>query len=380
VQILSGLAIGDEIKIEESHEHSHAAAAEHTVQLPETAHDLVGIKLEKVISRECKAILKAMGKILAPQPRTAIVSHAFPGRVAEIHGAVGDWVEKRQNLITLESQYVGDAKSGFYKAIACCELAGVNLRRQGRLLEEGIGTKRAHLAAEAEYKVAQASKEAAEKMLHVLGFDEDEVGQITGTHQISPTIELSAPIAGRVVEMEVVRGSLVDQSTEILTIIDTTLLWANAEIYEKDLSKIKIGQKVELTVPAYPEDVFEGSVSYIGDVVNEPSRTITVRAEVGNDDQRLKPGMFADVDILLNGVEETLVVPVAAVLEDGRRKIVFVKEKGQFEQREIKTGAVDGDHLQVLEGLSVGEEVVIEGNHQLRSVLRADLLHAAHTH
>jgi cobalt-zinc-cadmium efflux system membrane fusion protein len=380
VQILSGLAVGDEIKIQDSHEHSNASSAEHTVRLPETARGLAGIELERVSSRESKSVLKAMGEILAPQTRTAMVSHAFPGRVAEIHVAVGDWVDKQQDLITLESQDVGDAKSCFYKAIACCELARVNLSRQERLLEEGIGTERNHLAAEAEHKVAQASKEAAEKMLHVLGFDEDEVGQITGTHQISPTIELSAPISGRVVEMEVVRGSLVDQSTEILTIIDPTVLWANAEIYEKDLSKINIGQKVELTVPAYPEDVFEGAISYIGDVVNEASRTITVRAEVANDDQRLKPGMFADVGILLNGVEKTLVVPVAAVLEDGHRKIVFVNRKDRFVQREIKTGAVDGDHVQVLDGLLVGEEVVVEGNHQLRSVLRADALHAAHMH
>jgi RND family efflux transporter MFP subunit len=126
--------------------------------------------------------------------------------------------------------------------------------------------------------------------------------------------------------------------------------------------------------------MFEGTISDIGAVVNEETRTITVRAEVGNDDQRLKPGMFADVDILLNGMEQTLVVPVAAVLEDGRQKIVFVKEEDRFVQRHVETGAVDGNHMQVLAGLVAGEEVVIEGNHQLRSVLRADVLHAAHAH
>jgi cobalt-zinc-cadmium efflux system membrane fusion protein len=359
---------------------SEAPPADDVVHLSDASVELVGIQTEKAKSEQCVCVLKAMGKVLAPQPQTAIVSHAFPGRVARVHVKIGDWVDQGQPVIDLDSQDVGEAKSGFYKATANCELAKLNYEREERLSASGIGVKKNLLAAEAEYKVAQAEVEAAHKRLHILGFTEDQVKGIAETHQINPTITLDAPIAGKVVDIEAVRGAMVDQSTEILTIIDPTLLWVDAEIYEKDLAKVKIGQRVEIVVPAYPGEIFAGKLSYIGDLVNEETRTITVRAEVGNDDQRLKPGMFADVKILLNGGEQMLVVPLAAVLEEGSEKIVFVRENDRFARRQIQTGIVDGDYQQVVSGLEPGEEVVIEGNHELKSKLQEDILRAAEVH
>jgi cobalt-zinc-cadmium efflux system membrane fusion protein len=321
-----------------------------------------------------------MGKVLAPRPQTAIVSHAFTGRVSKVQVKVGDWVEKGQELVTLESQEVGEARSDFYKAIADLELAKLNLAREERLLEQGIGIKKNYVAAEAAHKIAEANAEAAEKKLHVLGFTEEQVREIAETHQISPTITLFAPIAGRVVASEAVRGALVCESSEILTIIDTRVLWVDAAIYEKDLAKVRIGQQVEIVVPAYPDEVFLGKVSYIGDLVDEETRTITVRAEVANEDARLKPGMFANVRILLNGNQKTLVVPQAAVLQESDRQIVFLEEGDHFVRREIQTGDQDGDYLQVARGLGAGDIVVVQGNHQLRSELLGEALHAAHTH
>jgi cobalt-zinc-cadmium efflux system membrane fusion protein len=371
------------------------------VRLPESVQEAVGIEVEQVDYRQCRSLLQAMGKILAPQQQTAIVSHPFPSRVAEIHVGIGEWVEKGQALITLESQEVGAAKSEFYKARADLELAQLNLAREKRLSETGIGIKKNLLAAEAEQKIAQSNEEAAEKTLHVLGFTEAQVQEIAETHQISPAITLYAPIEGKVVSNEAVLGMLVDQSTEIMKIIDPTVLWIDAQIYEKDLAKVKIGQRVEITVPAYPEIVFQGRLSYIGDVVDDQTRTITLRAEVRNrmaeeaveqaafedpqaevDDHHflLKPGMFADVDVRLNGDEPVLAVPASAVLEEGDQKIVFVCHDGAFVRREVETGVVDGQYRQIIRGLEADEQVVTEGNYQLKSQLHGEALHAAHTH
>jgi cobalt-zinc-cadmium efflux system membrane fusion protein len=359
---------------------SEAPPAAGVVQLSDASVELVGIQTEKAKSEQCKCVLKAMGKVLAPQPQTAIVSHAFPGRVARVHVKIGDWVDQGQPVIDLDSQDVGEAKSDFYKATANCELAKLSFEREERLSAGGIGVKKNLLAAEAEHKVAEVEVEAAHKRLHILGFTEDQVKEIAETHQINPTITLDAPIAGKVVAIEAVRGAMVDQSTEILTIIDPTLLWVDAQIYEKDLAKVRIGQGVEIEVPAYPAEIFPGKLSYVGDLVSEETRTVTVRAEVGNDDQRLKPGMFADVKILLNGGEQMLVVPLAAVLEDGNEKILFVKENDRFARREIETGIVDGDHQQVVKGLQAGEEVVVRGNHELKSKLQEAVLKVAEVH
>jgi len=358
--------------------HAKPAPPSDVVRVSDTARELLGIEVEEAKRRGCRAVLKAMGKVLAPQPQTAIVSHAFPARVAAVHVKVGDSVEKGQALVTLESGEVGTAKSEFFKAIADRELAKLTLEREQRLLGNGIGVKKNFLAAETSYKIAQANAEAAEKTLHVLGFTEEQVEEIADTHQINPSITLHSPIAGKVVSNRAVLGALFDQLTEILTIIDTTLLWVDAGIYEKDIARVRIGQDAEVTVPAYPGKVFTGKVSYIGDMVNEETRTITVRAEVDNEQFLLKPGMFADVSILLNGGCQVLMVPTVAVLEEGNRKLVFVKQQDFFRCREVETGVLDGDHRQIAKGLQSGEEVAVEGNHELYSKLKEEILHRAH--
>lgn len=350
------------------------------VRLSGPSLELAGVKLAKAETRQAKSVLKAMGKVLAPQPQTAIVSYAYPGRVAEIRVKVGDWVEKGQTLIVLESGAVGEAKAEFFKAVAALELAKLNLDREKRLLDTGIGVKKGLVAAEAEHRMAETNLEAADKSLHLFGFNEQQVEEIRRVHEISPTVTLSAPLAGKVVASKAVLGGIVDQETEILTIIDPRRLWVEAGIYEKDLAKVKIGQKVEIVVPAYPEEIFRGSIAGIGDLVDEETRTIRVRSEVANDDLRLKPGMFADLSILRNGAAPVLVVPSAAVLEEGRRKLVFVRQEDGFAPREVEASVIEGDCVQIVRGLVAGEEIVVQGNHQLKSELQRELLEASHAH
>jgi cobalt-zinc-cadmium efflux system membrane fusion protein len=365
-----------------SHQHPSGgpSQAKGVVRLPAATLETVGIKLEEAQLREFRPVLKAMGKVLAPQRQTAIVSYVFPGRVADVHIKIGDWVKKGQALVTLDSQEVGSAKSEFYKALAACELAKLNFGREERLLGNGIGIKKNYLAAETEYKIAQSNAEAAHKKLHVLGFTDEQLKEIAETHQINPTITLFSPLAGRVVANKAILGALVDQSTEIMKIIDPTLLWVDGEVYEKDIAKVGIGQEVAVTVLAYPEEVFRGKVNYISDLVSEETRTITVRAEVANDQYRLKPGMFADIRIFLDGGQQRLAIPSAAVLEEGRQKIVFVQEGDSFVCREVEVGIANGDYQEVLKGLGAGEKVVIEGNHQLKSEMQGEVLRAAEVH
>lgn len=355
-------------------------ASQEAVSLSEPDRQLIGLKVEPVSAQECRSTLKAMGKILAPQTKTAIVGYAFSGRVSEVHVKIGDWVEKGQRLVTLESQEVGTSKCDFFKAVADLELATLNFDREKRLLDSGIGVEKNFAAAEAELKIAQENRDAAHKRLHVLGFDEAELEEISKAHQIHPAITLFAPLAGKIVKNDAVLGALVDQTTQLMTIIDPTTLWVDAQIYENDLAKVKIGQKAEVRVPAYPDEVFPGSVIFISDVVDEQSRTIAVRAEVDNAQQRLKPGMFADIGLLLMEDQEALVVPRDAVLEEGRQQVVFVKAGESFVSRTVQTASIDGDCLQVLDGLKAGEEVVTVGNHLLRSRLKQGVLEQAGHH
>ena len=339
------------------------------VQLSSEQAAAIEIQTVAVTSRGMSDRLEVMGKVLAPQTRKAIVTYAFPARIADVRVAIGDWVERGEALVTLQSEEVGEARSAFYKARADRELASASFERETRLFDRGVGAQKNLLAAEAELKVADASMDAAEKKLHLLGFTEEQIRASDEVHDVNPIVSLFAPIAGRVIENNAVLGDMVDQSTEILTIMDPRVLWVDAEIYERDIARVHPGQDVELSVPAYPGEIFGGRLSYVGDVIKEDTRTVTVRTEVENRDQRLKPGMFADVQISLNGARRALAVPEEAVLEDEQETIVFVAVDDGYLPRAVEVGGTHDGYLEVLHGLDEGDRVVTAGSFQLKSEL-----------
>jgi cobalt-zinc-cadmium efflux system membrane fusion protein len=350
------------------------------VELSAEEENAIEIETVKASYKPLRSQLQALGKVFAHPQKKAIVSYAFPARISEIHILIGDWVKIGQKLVTVQSEEVGTAKSEFYKAQADYELAKVNHERQKRLFDRGVGAQKDFFSSEAEYKVAEANLNAAEKKLHVLGFSEEQVYSISETHQINPIISLYAPISGKIIEHNAVLGAMVDQETEILTIMDPSVLCIHADIYERDIAKIRIGQEVEATVPAYPGETFRGKISFIGDVLNEETRTITVRSDVDNKKFNLKPGMFANINIFLNHQINALVLPLEAVLDEGDDNIVFLKVDGKYIPRIIKTGVRNGSFMEILVGIEEGAEVVTKGNFQLKSKLYDEILKKAGIH
>ncbi len=357
-----------------------AWSTDDVIELSREEKAAIEIETVKASLRPLRSQLAAMGKVLAHPLKKAIVSYAFPARISEIHVNIGDWIKPAQKLVTLQSEEVGTAKSEFYKAKADYELAKVNFEREKRLYDSGVGAKKNLLAAEADLKIAEASLDAAHKKLHVLGFTEEQVKEISETHQINPIITLFAPIAGKVTSHNAVLGAMVDQGTEIITIMDPTVLCIDAEIYEKDIAKTKINQDVEISVPAYPGETFMGKICYIGDVLKEETRTITVRTEVENRKYKLKPGMFADMKIFLNRQSEALALPEEAILDDKDEKIVFIKRGGKYYPLVVETGIREGSFVEILRGIQEGDEVVTKGNYQLKSKLYDEILKKAGVH
>ena len=365
------------------HDQGAAAAAEEFDAIILTQAEIEAIRLQtvKASARSLTSELSAMGRILANKNRTAIVSYPFTARVAQIDAHVGDWVNVGEKLVVLQSEEVGDAASEFYRAKADHALAQLDHERETQLFENGVGARKHSLASEAALRVAEANLNAAEKKLHVLGFSEDEIGLMSESHQINPIISLYSPIAGKVIRNNVVLGEMVDQSTEILTIMDPTLLWVDAEIYEKDIARIQTGLEVAITVPAYPTQVFRGRITYISDVLSDNTRTITVRTEVPNQDGRLKPGMFANVTIELSNNGKALALPSEAVLDDGGERLVFIRVgENRFQPRHITTISREGGYVEIVNGIEAGEDVVTTGNFQLKSKLYEAILEAGHVH
>lgn len=350
------------------------------VSLTDSEQRLLKIETIPASYRSIRSIHSAMGKVVAPQTRMAKVSYAFPGRISRILSQVGDWVDQGQPVLILQCEEVGRAKTEYYKAVADLELARTSYEREKRLVGAGVGAQKNVLATEAGFKVAQASLEAAEKKLHVLGFNEEEVRAISATHQVNPEITLFAPIEGKVIELNAVLGGMIDQATELMTIMDPTRLWVTGEIFERDIEKIRIGQEAHVTLPAYPGEAFRGKLTYISDLLKEDTRTISVRTEVDNRNFKLKPGMFADMTIVLRDSRQVLTVPEAAVLDDNNEKIVFVRADGQFLARPVTLGPRHNGYFAIESGLADGEEVVVQGGYQLKSKLYDDLLKQPHVH
>lgn len=350
------------------------------VELTEEEKEQVEIKTAKVTEKPIRSSLKAMGKVTASRDGKAVVSCAFSSRIIKLEASLGQWVKKGDPLVTLACEEVGNAKSAYFKASAEHKLETQNLLREERLYKKDIGAKKDYLEAKSRLGVALSQLEAAQKKLLVMGFSQKLVESLSEGKNITPYVTLQAPISGRIATNNAFIGAMVDAATEIMLILDPATLYIDAEIYEKDLAKVKLQQDVQVTVPAYPGEIFTGQVSYIGDMVNPESRTITVRTRVPNKEFKLKPGMFADIDILLNGESHALTVPLEAVLDEMNRKIVFVLEGDHYVCRGVTVGTRFNGSIEIVKGLKKGEIVVVEGNYQLRSRLLQESISHGHAH
>ncbi len=198
----------------------------------------------------------------------------------------------------------------------------------------------------------------------------DVLGLVQSPELLGKPLELKAPIDGSITQRKSTVGELIGKETEIYTISNPADLWVLAEIKERDIAAVHVGQEAAFTVLAYPAETFRGKVVLLGNRVEPESRTLEVRIEVNNADGRLKPGMFADVAIATTALQDVLVISDQALqtLEDDL--VVFVAlSDTRFEKRVVKTGLEQRGRVQVLEGLKEGERVVTEGSFILKSEL-----------
>jgi Cu(I)/Ag(I) efflux system membrane fusion protein/cobalt-zinc-cadmium efflux system membrane fusion protein len=160
-----------------------------------------------------------------------------------------------------------------------------------------------------------------------------------------------------------VEGARVKAGEDLYTVGDLSRIWVTVEVYEFDAPWVEVGQPAQMELSFEQGKVREGKVAYIYPTLNEVSRTLTVRIEFENPGIRLKPGMFATVYIQYRRVDDVLAIPTEAIIDSGRRKIVFVAVgDGRFEPREIVTGLTGDHHMtEILSGLAEGDEVVVSG-------------------
>ena len=196
----------------------------------------------------------------------------------------------------------------------------------------------------------------------------DVVALVESPELLGKALELKASIDGVIIERTATAGELVDKSKAIYTISDPTQLWAIAEVKERDIAAVKLGQDAAFTTLAFPDEKFHGKVVLIGNQVEAGSRTVEVRIAVDNADGRLKAGMFADVEIVTTILDNVLLIPDSALETEGENRIVFVALDGnKFEKHTVKLGLEQSGRVQILGGVKVGENIVTTGGFILKS-------------
>jgi len=329
------------------------------VLLDSVALEIAGIEVapaETVVSTG----FEVTGRVTFDQDRVSHLGPRTAGHVTEILGDLGSEVRPGEMLAVLESPEVGARRADQSEAQLLVEIERENFSREQRLEAQGISSRRHVLEAEAELRRAEASALRATQRLAALGASEGEGSQFT----------IRAPYAGVVVEKHATRGEMVSPTDRLFTVADLSNLWVELDIYERDLQKVGEGQEVKLTTAAYPDVVFEGSIVYLADVLDEERRTVYARVEVENPAGRLRPGMFATAGITIPGGVPVVAVPRDAVQSVEDAQVVWVPghEPGEFEARPVETGQeLLGNRIELLSGLRAGEAVVVQGAFILKS-------------
>jgi cobalt-zinc-cadmium efflux system membrane fusion protein len=337
------------------------AASRDSIHLAPQDPKLPFLKVETVVESDSGPLLNLTGKIAFDEDHTQRVSSPIDGRATKLFVKPGDVVKAGQQLILLTSPDVGQLQSDAQKAGQDLTIAQKALDRAHKLQIDGAVSEKEVAQAEADFRKAKAGFAASGSQLSALGISPTDP---------AVTVALRAQVAGKVVDRSTLVGQEIraDATAPLVTISDLKNVWVFADVYEQDLNLVREGGSVAITVPAYPDEKFPGVVAHVGDVVDPTSHTVKLRCNVSNPDERLKPDMFARVELAHTNGTKSIAIPAKAVLSDSEHSRVIVDTgNGVFKARVLSVGPEVDGMVRVLGGLKPGERIVTDGALFLRN-------------
>ena len=310
-----------------------------TVKLDAKGQQLAGVQTAGVLKKALNKEIKTTGKVALNDSSRAYITSRVEGRVEELY-------------VTSEGQYISPGQA----------IASVYSPTYIAAQEEYI------LALDSVQKLKGAGKDvvqinnrllqAARRKLQLLNIPDESITHLEHTRQANNYMTIYAQFGGTVMEKLILPGAYMMPGEKLYTVSDLSTVWMYADLYEKDIAGVQIGQEVSVTSGAYPGETFSGRVSFINPVLDDTTRTVKVRVEMGNPGGKLKPNLFVNVGVNVP-LTESVVVPVSSLLDTGTRKIVFVAQDAEtFVKRDIVIGQEADGYIQVLSGLQVGDTVV----------------------
>lgn len=325
----------------------------------------LGVHVEGAGGATAHRTLRVPGTLDYNFEHYAEIGVPLEGRVSAVNVRVGDSVKKGTVLASVVVPSIAAAQADYLTAQAGASAAKKNHAREEELLTKQLTTAREAEVAKSEADQADANLAAAEARLRALRVTVPKNDTVVAA---AGTLTLTSPIQGVVVVRKANLGAFLSPAERAFVVADLTELWASLEVHESDVSYLHLGAEVELTVDAHPGQIFKGKLSLVDPQVGTASRAVRARVSVPNPEGILRPGLFVRAQIQLPPDNAGgLLVPSSAVQPLGEEDVVFIeREVGAFEIRPVKIGRRTVDLIEITEGLSNGERIVVEGAFLLR--------------
>jgi membrane fusion protein, heavy metal efflux system len=341
---------------------------------PSVAKSLIETAVVKDI--EHTKVFNFTGQVQLDLTKTVEVVSAGAGRVEQVSKLLGEKVEKSDVLAVIHSADLSQAKADFLEVQAKLELSQATFKREKELYEKKVSSEADYLNALNELRVAEASYVATDKRLNLFGLKAEQIGSIKDEkkNEDFANLVLQVPQSGTIIRQNISAGKIVGTTESLYTIADLSNLWVWCDVYEKDLAvlheQLSRGNQLRATVhvKAFAVDKFEGVVDLIGNVMDEHTRTVKIRVQVKNLQGKLRPGMFAEVEVIIPGDGRMTAVPRNAIMTDANENFVFQHWKDDLWARsDVTVGSMQGDFVEILSGIPNGATIVTGGAFMLKS-------------
>jgi len=336
----------------------------------------------------------------------------IPGRIRKIYVKEGSFVKAGQTLAMIENPQLIDVQVEYINAKNEYEFSKREYERQLKLNNDNIGSKKTLNELESAYKKALADYKTLEEKLRSYKISSNRFDNIyeDTVANLQRYYTVTAPISGNIIERNVTIGQYIEQSSDMFHIVNTSTVFADLNVFEKDLSYISAGQKVTLEVSVDPYQVYEGTIAFVNKVFDDEKRTVKVRVAINNKNEKLLPNMFISAKIYIKQ-ESVLAVPISAIETEGENKYIFIKtdeikeieehdehteeeskssEKKEhihkeafvFKKVSVNTGISDDKFIQIfpIDELKSGDIIVSKGTFYLKSELKKSELNDGHAH
>ena len=328
---------------------------------------LAQLKLADVSIRPVAETLRVAGRIDFDEQRLARIGATVTGRVTQIDALLGQEVKKGDVLARLNSSELSSQQLTYLKARSQLELNRRNAERAKALFDADVIAAAEMQRRDSEYQISVAETRAAADQLQILGVSPAAVERLAKNGAVDSVTPVVATLGGVVVERKLAQGQVVQPADALFVVADLSRLWAVAQVPEQQVSQVKVGQTVNIEVPALGNEKLIGKLIFVGQTINPETRTVLVRTELDNTYGRLKPAMLASMLIEAKPVEH-MVIPASAVVRENDEEHVFVAEgDGVFRLLKVKLGPEQGGQRVVISGLKGQEKLVVDGAFHLNN-------------